>query len=332
MSGNGLQYRALLSEELAAVETLLLEVHRLQANVSPLIQKALRSLVMSGGKRLRPALALLSAYLYGSPLPANIYPVAASLEMLHTATLIHDDLLDHAKVRRGHRTLNTRWTMGATVLGGDLAFSWAANLISQGEDTHLMRRFAETLGVICNGELNQLFHGRGTVPTPEAYYERIFAKTASLFELAAEAGPRLRQRPEEEIDRLRHFGRLLGLAFQIADDVLDFMGDEATLGKPVGGDLRQGLITLPVLYYLEQHPDDRRVQAILDRVRAEEPPEESVVQALLVDLRRSQVADRAMATAEAHIEEALGLLEAYPPSPYRAALEEIARFAVRRRY
>ncbi len=332
MSGNGLQYRALLSEELAAVEALLLEAHRLQANVSPLIREALRSLVMSGGKRLRPALALLSSYLYGEPLPAKIYPVAASLEMLHTATLIHDDLLDHAEVRRGRQTLNARWTMGATVLGGDLAFSWAANLASQGEDTALMRRFAETLGVICNGELNQLFHGRGHIPTVEAYYERIFAKTASLFELAMEVGPRLRSRPAGEISDLARFGRLLGVAFQIADDVLDFMGDEATLGKPVGGDLRQGLITLPLLYYLEEHPQDGRIEAILADVRAERAPEEGIVRALVDDLRHSSAAERAMATADAHVEEALALLEPYPPSPYRAALEEIARFAVRRRY
>ncbi len=327
-----LHYRELLAKELSAVEKLLLEAHRLQENVSPLIREALSTLVMSGGKRLRPALALLSTYLYEDALPPQVYPVAASLEMLHTATLIHDDLLDHAEVRRGRRTLNSRWTMGATVLGGDLAFSWAANLAAQGNDTMLMRRFAETLGVICNGELNQLFHGRGKVPSREAYYERIFAKTASLFELAMEVGPRLRRRLQTEVERLGRFGRLLGIAFQIADDVLDFMGDETTLGKPVGSDLRQGLITLPILYYLESHPDDRHLQAILAQARADRRPEEALVQAAVADLRRSDVAERAMATAEAHIEEAIAILEAYPPSPYRAALEEIARFAVRRRY
>ena len=332
MSQNGLRYRDLLAEELAEVDHLLLGVHRLQEGVSPLIREALGRLVMSGGKRLRPALALLSTYLYGEALPPQAYPVAASLEMLHTATLIHDDLLDHAEVRRGHRTLNTRWTMGATVLGGDLAFSWAANLVAQGDNTMLVRRFAETLGTICNGELNQLFHGRGKVPTMDAYYARIFAKTGSLFQLAMEVGPWLRRRPREEIQRLGDFGRSLGIAFQIADDVLDFMGDEATLGKPVGGDLRQGLVTLPVLYYLESHPHEAHLRHILAQVKEGRAPDEETVQALVLDLRHSDAAERAMATAEQHIEKALAQLAAYPPSPYRAALEEIARFAVRRRY
>ena len=290
------------------------------------VSTAISSIINGGGKRLRPALVLLSSYMCGADLEKAV-PVAAAVEMLHTATLIHDDLIDDATMRRGVQTLNASWTAVATVLAGDMAFAWAAKLATRGQDLRLMARFSETLETICGGELTQMFNGRRTIPTVESYYERIFAKTASLFALTTEAGPLLAGYPHAETRRLRHFGGLLGEAFQIVDDVLDFMSTEEMLGKPVGGDLRQGLITLPVLYYLEQHPGDPRIQTVLDRTE-----DEAVVQSLVADLRRSDAADRAMVKAEAHITEALSILDPYPDTAYRRAMREIAEFAVHRRY
>ncbi len=323
MSGNELLYRALLREELRGVEGLLHEVHD---QVPTTIGLAVRALILSGGKRLRPALVLLSAHLCGAALEHTL-PVAAATEMLHTATLIHDDLIDNAILRRGVETLNAHWSPAATVLTGDIAFAWAARLSARGQSLRIMERFAETLNIICRGELTQMFVGRDQLPTLDDYYVRIYAKTASLFEFTTEAGAILGKRPAAEQERLARFGKLLGLAFQISDDVLDFMADEATLGKPVGSDLQQGLITLPVLYYLEEHPEDGRIAALMRG-----PREREQVQAIVADLRRSAAADRAMVTAEGHIHEALALLATYPASPYLTAMQQIANFAVQRTY
>jgi geranylgeranyl pyrophosphate synthase len=322
MDASDLSYRRLLKDELAAVESLLLEPLGILPDS---VQETMQALVGQRGKRLRPALGLLSAHLCGAEVGLAL-PVAAALEMLHTATLIHDDLLDEGWLRRGVATMNAHWAPETVVLTGDIAFAWAAELATRGEDLPLMRRFSETARVICGGELEQMFAGRGTIPTEAMYYRRVYAKTASLFALAMEIGPRLANAPASRVEDHHRFGRLLGQAFQITDDVLDFMGDEATLGKPLGSDLRQGLITLPVTRYIETH-DDPRVDAVLARTA-----DEATIRALVDDLRRSDAANWAMTRAEAHIAEAECLLVGYPDSPHRQAVHELAHFAVQRRY
>jgi geranylgeranyl pyrophosphate synthase len=337
--GNSLQYRSLLQEELREVNNLMLESH---SQTPRQVSQAIGCIINSGGKRLRPALVLLSAHLCGADVQQAI-PLAAAVEMLHTATLIHDDLIDKASVRRGVKTLNARWPPSATVLAGDIAFAWAANLATQGKNIDLIVRFCEVLEIICNGELLQIF-GEQEIPlTPKrkqiadldacfrAYYARTFAKTASLFALAAEVGPRLTNAPQKEIQKLQDFGKLVGQAFQIADDVLDLMGTEELLGKPVGSDLRQGLVTLPVLRYLEAYPEDDRVLKILhSKNKLEE--ERNSIQEFIADFRRSDIAKQVMEEAANQVETALNHLSAYPSTPYRQAMEEIATFAVRRRY
>ncbi|HQE92862.1 MAG TPA: polyprenyl synthetase family protein [Anaerolineae bacterium] len=323
MESEELQYAILLRDELHVVQAVMLEV---QQQLPDPIAPALVTLIQEGGKRLRPALMLLSAYLCGADIQRAI-PVAAAIEMLHTATLIHDDLIDNAALRRGRQTLNAGWTPAATVLAGDVAFAWAAKLATRSQNLRLVQRFSETLAIICQGELNQMFNDRGHLSTETAYYSRIFAKTASLFILATEAGAILALQAEEDIARLHLFGQLLGEAFQIVDDVLDLMGDEAVLGKPVGSDLRQGIITLPVLYYSQRHPDDTRIPTVLNP-----PCHEVVFQSLVADLRRSDAADRAMQQATMRADEARALLAVYSDTPYRRAMEEIVTFAVRRQY
>ncbi len=320
---NELQYRSLLQAELAAVEGRLLDV---LSDIPPSVAQAFQGIIDSGGKRLRPALALLSAHLCAAPL-AQAIPVAASIEMLHTATLIHDDLIDNALIRRGRPTLNAYWSPAATVLAGDLIFAHAAMLATQGESLQMVQRFSATLGIICTGELNQFFAGRGSLPTRQEYERRIFAKTASLFTLSMEVGPRLAGAPFQEIAALARFGTLLGSAFQIADDVLDFVSDTTTLGKPVGSDLQQGLVTLPVIVYLEQHPDDSRLAALL-----REPGNAEQMRAFVADLQAAGAIEAAMSIAEDHIQEALVIMERFDFSLYRQAIEEIARFAIRRPY
>ncbi len=289
------------------------------------IGAALDLLIGGGGKRLRPTLTLLSARLCGADLRQAIY-AAAAVEMLHTATLIHDDLVDGSLVRRGVGTLNASWTPGATVLTGDYVFARAAYLVSLTDNVRLMSRFAETLMVICNGEVRQLFDGRRRQASCQEYEQRIYAKTASLIALSAEAGAILAAADARTMGALRAYGERLGLAFQIVDDVLDFVADEETLGKPVGSDLRQGLITLPTLCYLEEHPDDPAVR------RALENPTDEAVRTAVQIIAASPATGQALQTARQHAEQAKAALHPLADDPYRAALLELADFTIRRRF
>ncbi len=323
-----LRYRTLLKDELAEVEKCLRQTNDLVPK--PTLQ-SLHALITNGGKRLRPALVLLSAHLFDA-YDERALSLGTAMELLHTATLIHDDFIDSAPVRRNAPTLNAIWNPTIAVLTGDLVFAWAARLATDGGDTTIIQRFTETLETICSGEIRQSFKNKHTLPSKDDYYERIYAKTASLFALATETGPRLVGAADEDVDAMWRFGKDLGLAFQIADDVLDLTGDEDELGKPAGSDLRHGIITLPVLLYLDAHPWARsRLQALLQE-REERNRGEAGFNQFIADLRCSDAVKQAYQTAETHIQEALEILAAYPPSPYRAAMEEIARFAVHRRY
>ncbi|MGD9093726.1 MAG: polyprenyl synthetase family protein, partial [Anaerolineales bacterium] len=228
----------------------------------PELASALKHLLSSGGKRIRPTVALLTGGMYGAD-SDRLVTLGAAIELLHTATLVHDDLIDGALLRRGIATLNAQWSPGATVLTGDYVFARAAKLAADTESITLMRMFAETLATIVNGEITQMFTSRG-VASREDYFRRIYAKTASLFELATSAASVLGSVDEMVDEEARQFGRDIGLAFQIVDDLLDFTGEQATLGKPVASDLRQGLITLPALIYLEMNPNDPEMNSLLE--------------------------------------------------------------------
>jgi len=313
----------LIQDELQRAEALLQEQ---EPNQHPAITRAVDHLLGSGGKRLRPALVFLSAHLCGAD-PAVALFAAAGVEMLHTATLVHDDLIDGSLMRRGAETLNARWSPAATVLTGDYLFARAAYWVARTENPRLVRRFAETLMVICNGEIHQMFDGRGNVPTFQEYERRIYAKTASLIALSSESGAILAHADEEVIAALRVYGEQLGLAFQVVDDVLDFVADERTLGKPVGSDLRQGLITLPVMLFLEENGDHPALQRIL----AHGPSDDAVREAVQA-ITASGAIERALQIARAYVQEAGNALGSFPPSEYRTALLELADFVVRRQF
>lgn len=319
----------LVREDLGRVESLLLEQSSCQHEA---IGVAVDHLIGGGGKRLRPALVLLSAHLCGAEMDRAVF-AAAAVEMLHTATLVHDDLIDGALVRRGTETLNAHWSPAATVLTGDYIFARAAYLASRADDIRLMQRFAETLMVICNGEVQQMFDGRHGRASHREYAQRIYAKTASLIVMSAEAGAILAGASEETMAALRAYGEQLGLAFQIVDDVLDFVADDETLGKPVGSDLRHGLITLPVLFFLEADPDQPAIrQALLGS-----PSEETVQKAVRAVVGSSAI-ERALEVARQHgrlAKEALNKLQISNSERgqlYLTALLELADFTVRRRF
>ena len=323
MNNKLLRYRSLLDKELTEAADLMLR--SIQA-FPKTVREPVEILIKGGGKRLRPALVFLSAHLCEAE-SDKVLSVAAAVEMLHTATLVHDDLIDRAETRRGQRTINNQLAPAATVLAGDAIFAVAAKLAAQSHNSLLVERFAETLETICVGEISQMVRDKTQPPSVETYFERIFAKTASLFALCTECGPLLTGCPLEDVQRSRRFGRLVGEAFQITDDVLDIVGNEAKLGKPIATDLHQGLLTLPVLYYLESHPQDQRIQeALMNHLSKQH------LTALIADIKRSRAPYHAMEQAERRAREATQLLAQYPDSDTRKALEEIASFAVTRRY
>ena len=297
-----------------------------QANdAHPDLCAALDHLLSSGGKRIRPTLGLLSGRMLGAPRD-RLVTLAAAVELLHTATLVHDDLIDGALLRRGMPTLNAQWSPPATVLTGDFLFARAAKLAAETDHLALMKLFADTLATIVNGELTQLFQARG-LASRENYYKRIYAKTASLIEMTTRASAMISPADAGTVEAMRAFGYELGMAFQMVDDVLDFTGQQADVGKPVGSDLLQGLITLPTLYYIENHPEDEDVRALLEGdYRAESARMERLVESI----RRSEAVEQALQEARQSIERALTHLDGMPAGTERDALRALARYIVDR--
>jgi geranylgeranyl pyrophosphate synthase len=310
----------LVRADLQAVEA---QLHSTIPAQPEALNASVSQLIHSGGKRLRPTLALLAAKLFACA-PEQAISLAAAIETLHTATLVHDDLVDSSPLRRGISTLNMQWSPAITVLTGDYLFACAAALAAQTDSVPVAREFAHVLQVIIHGELNQMFAGRGQA-SREAYFERIYAKTAALFAISAKTAALLICANEAAGQALETFGRETGMAFQIMDDILDFTGDKARLGKPVGSDLRHGLFTLPALYYLESHPDDRHLTAVLKGSRSAQ----TVARAVQA-VRNSTAIDMARQEAEAYVVRAQAALTSLPDNAYRRALAEMADYVIRR--
>lgn len=293
----------------------------------------LNHLLDSGGKRLRPALALLAGRLYQAD-TEKLVSLAAALELLHTATLVHDDLVDGALLRRGNVTLNAQWSAGATVLTGDYLFARAAALATETGDVRVVAIFANTLTTICSGELRQIFDrrdvpylgsGQAWEAALERYEQRIHAKTASLFAAATEAAAVLGQASEDQMVALRNYGRFLGMGFQIVDDVLDFQGDQAVLGKPVGSDLREGIVTLPVLYFLRDNPNDERVVSVIrDGADADK------VREVVAAIQASGALEEALQQARTLAAQSQSALRPLPEGQIRSILNDLADYSVAR--
>jgi geranylgeranyl pyrophosphate synthase len=291
----------------------------------PDLRSALEHLLAAGGKRIRPTLGLLVGNMLGAP-EDKLVTLGASVELLHTATLVHDDLIDGALLRRGMPTLNARWSPAATVLTGDFLFARAAKLAAETDYLPLMKLFSETLATIVNGELTQMFSARGVIERNN-YYNRIYAKTASLFEMSSLAATMVATEDQNVRDSMKAFGYEVGMAFQIVDDILDFTGDQSTVGKPIGSDLLNGLVTLPAIYYAEEHPDNEDVLSLPEGGWKDTER----VQRLVDGIRKNAAIEKAMNEARQAVSRALSALEDAPVSPEREALEELAKFIVDRK-
>jgi geranylgeranyl pyrophosphate synthase len=291
----------------------------------PDLHSALEHILSAGGKRIRPTLGLLIGNMLGAP-EEKLITLGAAVELLHTATLVHDDLIDGALLRRGIPTLNARWSPAATVLTGDFLFARAAKLAAETDHLPLMKLFADTLATIVNGELTQMFSARGTIDR-DNYYQRIYAKTASLFEMSALAAAMVATEDEEMRASMKSFGYEVGMAFQIVDDILDFTGEQSAVGKPIGSDLLNGLVTLPAIYFAKANPFDEDVLSLPDGGWKDT----NRVQRLVDNIRQSEAIRQAMEEARKAVSRALKSLEDAPVSPEREALENLAKFIVDRK-
>lgn len=290
----------------------------------PDLRTALEHLLNSGGKRVRPTITLLIGGMLGAELERTV-TLAAAVELLHTATLVHDDVIDGALLRRGNPTLNARWSPAATILTGDFIFARAAKLAAETSSVDIMGLFANTLSTVVNGEITQLFRRRD-LASREDYFNRIYAKTASMFELAAIAPIYLGEFDESYLKAMQQYGYEIGMAFQIVDDVLDFTSSEEDVGKPVANDLRQGLITLPALNYFEHNSDEMDVQQLLQG----KPLSESGMKDLIDAIRNSGAVQQALEEAEEFVQRGLNALKVMPSGPGLQALADLANFVVNR--
>jgi octaprenyl-diphosphate synthase len=290
-----------------------------------LINQVAEHIIGAGGKRLRPLCVILAARAAGYSGEAH-WQAAAIVEFIHTATLLHDDVVDESDLRRGNRTANSLWGNAASVLVGDFLYSRSFQLMVELDQMRIMRVLADATNRIAEGEVLQLMHLNNPDTDEAAYFGVIERKTAVLFSAAARLGAILARRPDAEEQVLAEFGMNLGMAFQIADDWLDYVGDADTLGKNLGDDLAEGKATLPLIRTLMGADADTAA-----RMR------EALVQgslAALPDITRaiqqSGALDYCRSRALEFQARALAALAALPESPWRAALTVVADYAVAR--
>ncbi len=310
-----------VQQDLALVEEVISSLR--QVDYQPLAQ--MLEMVLSGsGKRLRPALVLLAGT-FGNYRLDLLVPLAASVELLHTATLVHDDVIDSADTRRGRPTVNSAFHNSTCVMLGDYMFAYAAELVARTGNVRVIRLFAHTLVVMARGEINQDMSAYDSRQDVQEYLHRIAGKTASLFATACEGGAIVAEAPEEWIQALRDYGYNLGMAFQIVDDILDFTGDEAEMGKPVGSDLMQGTLTLPSLLLMQRYPGDNPVQRFFRERTADH-----LQQAVLM-VRESDIPAESYAMARQFCRRAWEALAPLPDTEARRTLHDLAEYILERR-
>ncbi len=285
--------------------------------------------LLGGGKRLRPALILLSGR-FNRYDPDKLVPVGAAIELIHMATLIHDDVVDEAEVRRGMETLNSRWGADISVLAGDYLYAKALSLVAGIDNDRAAEILAGVVERMCRGEIDQLFSTKEKQFSRRDYFSRIEDKTAFLIGECCRIGAVLSEAPAEEEGALARFGRNMGISFQIIDDILDFVADEEVLGKPVGSDLRSGVITLPIICAYETlEGEDRRE---LRELVTSEHVGDSEIQKVAQLLRRAKAFEKAKREATRYLDKAREELSIFDEEEMKEDLFQVAEFVVAREY
>jgi heptaprenyl diphosphate synthase len=317
---------AQILRDLSKVETRLDEV---MADCTSPLKEAAEATIEAGGKRLRPALVLTCGQAGVYDLE-RLMPLALSVELIHTATLVHDDILDRAATRRGIPTINARWGTKMAIASGNLLLGRAFILLTSYENPRIMKRMAETALSLSSGELMQQAQSDKRNLSVQSCLERMRNKTASLFSACAELGALVSGASEQDVLALRHYGLNLGMAFQIFDDVLDLTADEKRLGKPVGSDIRDGTVTLPMLYAMGELELEEKseLENILNK---ESPAEEEVAEGVRIVLATGAI-DRAREEARSFVRKAFQAIVELSDTKLRRNLEAVGRFVVERKH
>ncbi len=311
-----------IQEDLAKVEDKLRSASKVDF---PWLSELLGHCLSSGGKRIRPALALLSGKFYNYNLD-YLLPMATAVELMHVATLVHDDAIDNSLLRRGRPTINQVWGEDKAVLLGDYLFAKAGEYCADTQNIRAVKLFAQTLKTISAGELNQIFNAFNLEQTRQHYFQRISDKTAVLFSLATESGAFLSQAPGEVVEALRGYGYNLGIAFQIVDDILDFISTEKEMGKPIGSDLVQGTLTLPAMLLLERYPEDNPVRRLF-----QSGDKQKNIKLAIELVRTSSIVEECYGVASDYCAQACRNLNLLPDNITRQALTELADFVTKRK-
>lgn len=313
---------AVVADDFAAVNRTIVE--QLNSKV-PLVETIGQYITKSGGKRLRPLLVLLAARALNYTGDKHI-PLATLIEFMHTSTLLHDDVVDESHMRRGKKTANDAWGNAPSVLVGDFLYARSFQMMVDVGSMRIMAILSGATCIIAEGEVLQLTNIGNPGISEDDYFETILGKTAMLFEAASHSGAVLAEAMPEQEQALRYYGRYLGLAFQLIDDLLDYQGDADTMGKNVGDDLAEGKPTLPLIHAMEQGTPE---QAKLIRQVIRDGGLEQL-DAVLEIVHATGALDYTRQRAEEMADKALEQLEALPPSAYRDSMAQLARLAVDR--
>ncbi|WP_229418618.1 octaprenyl diphosphate synthase [Pseudoduganella flava] len=297
---------------------------RLHSEVA-LVNQIAEYIISAGGKRIRPVLVLLVANAYDYRGTAH-HELAAVVEFIHTATLLHDDVVDESSLRRGRATANALFGNAASVLVGDFLYSRSFQMMVSLNNMRVMQILSDATNVIAEGEVLQLLNMHDPDVSEDSYLNVIRSKTAKLFEAAAELGALVAGANDEEIAAAGEYGRSLGTAFQLIDDVLDYAGDASEIGKNVGDDLREGKPTLPLIYLMEHGTEEQR-QLVRSCI---ETGDEQHFDTILAAITTSGALDYTRRAAEVAAQRALDAIASMPGSRYKDSLLQLARFAVER--
>ncbi|MDA1279544.1 MAG: polyprenyl synthetase family protein [Chloroflexi bacterium] len=292
------------------------------------LEAQLAHVLATPGKRVRPALTLLAASLWGQGRGELPIKMATAIELLHIATLVHDDTVDHADTRRGHQTASKLWGRNVAVLIGDFVFATSAMYVCDTNNVRLVRRFAETITELAGGELNEIYTAWQPGVTLEEYNRRIYDKTASLFCTAAESGAVLGGGDDQSVEDVRIYGFNIGMAYQVYDDLLDYSATSEQLGKPAGHDLSEGILTLPAIIAA----DNGAADDIYRFLSAPESARAELLPVAIDAIKQSGALERTHRVANDYIEKAVRSLERIPPSDSRDSLVTLAEFVQTRNY
>jgi octaprenyl-diphosphate synthase len=311
-------------EDLARVE---LEIRQQLNSEVDQIGEIGRYLLLSGGKRIRPILLLLTAKLAGYS-GSRIFPLSAMVEFMHTATLLHDDVIDHSHLRRGYPTVNSQWGSALSILVGDFLYAKAMALVVDDGDPQILKEITRVTMMMTEGQVMETIKTGDTGLTKAEYWQIIQQKTAALFGACCVIGGVLGGLSAEKTEGLRRFGITFGSAFQLVDDALDFIGKEQRLGKPVGSDLREGKVTLPVIVTLQHASPDE--SALIFRFARGDDQSPEVFQHIVALIQRYNGIEYTLREAERFVEQAELELQGFADNPAYDLLMELADFIVKR--